>query len=242
MAVKHIQWQQYSIDISYEIINPDARYDMIVLHGWGSNKELMRNAFKDYLDTFRHIYIDLPGFGNSTTVPKTLSTHDYREIIAVFLEEISAKRDIIMGHSFGGKVATLLNPDLLVLLSSSGILEPKPFKVMAKIYLFKLLKFFGFARLRKYFVASDAKELNHYMYETFKKVVNEDFTAHFGYFGKKALICWGKDDTATRLSSGREIARLIRQSTFLEFEGDHYFFLHHSFEIVSAIESRFISH
>jgi len=241
LAVKHIQWDHHTVDISYEIINPEAKRDMIVLHGWGSHKELMRDAFKAELDTFRHIYIDLPGFGNSTASTK-MSTHDYREIIASFLESISAKRDIIIGHSFGGKVATLLNPDLLVLLSSSGILESKSLKVLSKIYLFKLLKVFGFAKLRKFFVASDAKSLEQHMYETFKQVVNEDFSKHFAHFRKKALICWGTKDQATRLSSGREVARLMPQSTFLPLEGDHYFFLHHVPTIVSAIETSYISH
>ena len=95
--------------------------------------------------------------------------------------------------------------------------------------------------LRKYFVANDAKELDQNMYETFKNVVNEDFSAHFEHFAKKALICWGTEDTATRLASGREIARLIKQSTFMEFGGDHYFFLHHVPEIVSNIETSYIS-
>ncbi len=241
MAVKQVQWDHHTVNISYEIINPEAKQDLIVLHGWGSHKELMRDAFKAHLDTFRHIYIDLPGFGNSTSSSK-MSTHDYREIIAIFLESISAKRDIIIGHSFGGKVATLLNPDLLVLLSISGIQEGKSLKVWLKIYLFKLLKVFGLAKLRKFFVASDAQSLEEHMYETFKQVVNEDFSKHFAHFQKKALICWGTKDQATKLSSGKEIARLMPQSTFIAYDGDHYFFLHHVPAIVSAIETSYISH
>lgn len=43
MAVKSIQYQQHTLDISYEIVNPNAEVDLIVLHGWGSNKGLMKN-------------------------------------------------------------------------------------------------------------------------------------------------------------------------------------------------------
>ncbi len=228
------------IDISYEIVNPTAKRDVIFLHGWGSNKELMRDAFGNTLDTFRHIYIDLPGFGNSTS-PCVMDSRGYREVIASFLEDISARRDIIVGHSFGGKIATLLSPDLLVLLSSAGIKEPKPLIVWLKIYTFKLLKMLGLSYLRKKFVAADAKNLDKHMYETFKRVVNEDYAPVFKQYEKKTLILWGEDDTATHLSSGRMIHELIKGSRFETFAGDHYFFLHHVDEIRQSIENAFIS-
>ena len=241
MALKSVQWHQHTINISYEIINPTAKYDMVVLHGWGSNKELMRDAFSKEFDTFRHIYIDLPGFGNSSA-SSVMNSVDYAEIISMFFELVGIKRDMIIGHSFGGKVATLLEPELLVLLSSAGIKEPKPLVVWAKIYLFKLVKFFGFASLRAKFVANDAKSLDKYMYETFKKVINEDFENTFRHYRKKSLIFWGEDDTATKLSSGQKIAQLISNSEFQSFQGDHYFFLHHVKEITKAIQNYYISH
>ena len=239
MAVKQIQWQKHTISISYEIINPQAKRDMIVLHGWGSHKELMRDAFAPYLDAFRHIYIDLPGFGNSTS-PRVMDSIDYAEVMDIFLESISAKRDIIAGHSFGGKVATLLNPDRLVLLSSAGIKECKSLKVHAKIAIFKLFKFLGLAKLRHLFVAPDAKNLDKHMYGTFKRVINEDFKNIFSHFDHKALIFWGTKDTATKLESGKLIHELIKNSTFEAFDGDHYFFLKYPKQIAQSIERDYL--
>lgn len=239
MAVKQVQWHNHTLTISYEIVNPDAKRDFIVLHGWGSHKELMRDAFKSYLPTFRHIYIDLPGFGNSTSTAP-MNSFDYAEIMELFIEAISAKRDIIMGHSFGGKVATLLNPDMLVLLSSAGIKEAKPLKIHLKIALFKMLKTVGFAKLRHLFVANDAKLLDKHMYETFKRVIAEDFSAIFARFTKKCLIFWGTRDTATKLESGKRIHLLIKDSIFKAFQGDHYFFLQNSAKIAHDIEQRYI--
>ena len=239
MAVKSIQYDRHTFDISYEIVNPQAKIDMIVLHGWGSNKNIMKQAFSPYLQSFRHIYIDLPGFGNSPC-NMTLKTSDYTRIVELFMVHINASKDIVVGHSFGGKVATLLKPEVLVLLSSAGIYVEKSFKIKAKIALFKLLKVFGFAKLRKYFVADDAKELNSHMYETFKGVVNEDFSLEFSQFKAKALVCWGESDTATPLSSGEKIAQLIQNSKFVVYPGDHYFFLQHAKNIASLIEETFL--
>jgi pimeloyl-ACP methyl ester carboxylesterase len=146
-----------------------------------------------------------------------------------------------VGHSFGGKVALLLDPTVLVLLSSAGIYMPKSLKVQTKIALFKTLKLFGLSKLRSKFVADDAKELNEYMYQTFKNVVNEDFSDEFSKYDGKALICWGKEDTATPLSAGKKIHSLIKDSTFAVYAGDHYFFMQNAEDIAQKIEKTFLS-
>jgi len=225
VAVKTLQYAQHTFSVSYEIINPAARHTIVFLHGWGSNKELMKQAFGHTLDTFRHVYIDLPGFGNSTA-PIALDSESYADIMELFLAQINANdKEVIVGHSFGGKVAVLLRPRLLVLLSSAGIVWPKPLKVRAKIAAFKLLKSLGLSTLRSRFVAEDAKALNKVMYETFKRVVNEDFSETFRHFGGRALLCWGREDTATPMRSAEKINRLIADSRLVAMEGDHYFFL-----------------
>ncbi len=239
MAVKTIQFEHHTLNISYEIVNPEAKYDIVFLHGWGSNKALMSKAFSPYLDTFRQIYIDLPGFGNSTC-NLALTTDDYATIMERFFAQISASREIIVGHSFGGKVALLMNPSLLVLLSSAGIYTRKPLLVWLKIGVFKLFKYLGLAKLRSLFVASDAKELSEPMYQTFKNVVNEDFSKKFASFTGKALLCWGSDDTATPLFAGEKIESLIEDSKLVVFKGDHYFFMQHAQEVAAEIENSYI--
>ena len=84
MAVKSIQYNQHTLDISYEILNPQATVDMIVLHGWGSNKGIMSKSFAPHMKAFRHIYIDLPGFGGSTC-NLVLQTKDYARIVELLM-------------------------------------------------------------------------------------------------------------------------------------------------------------
>jgi len=239
MALKSFQHDQHSYNISYEIVNPAAKHDLIVLHGWGSNKEIMKQAFEPYMDKFRHIYIDLPGFGGSTN-HAVLDTVEYARVLEVFLELIGAKKEIIIGHSFGGKVATLLHPNLLVLLSTAGIRLPKPLKVIVKIKLTKIANKLGLTSLGRFFRANDAKALNTVMYETFKRVVDEDFTNEFKKFNNKALVCWGEDDTATPLAAGQEIASMIENNRFTVYQGDHYFFLKRAKSIASEIQEEYL--
>ena len=240
MAVKSIQYKQHTFDISYEIVNPEAKVDLILLHGWGSNKNLMKQTFSPYMNTFRHIYIDLPGFGNSTC-SAALTTADVARIVELFMIHINASKDIVLGHSFGGKVALLLEPKVLVLVASAGIYIPKSLKVQAKIALFKTLKGLGLSKLRSLFVADDAKQLSEYMYQTFKNVVNEDFSDEFAKYEGKALLFWGKDDTATPLDSAKKIKALIEDSKLEVYEGDHYFFMKNAQDISAKIQTAFLA-
>ncbi len=234
MASKEIHWQNNTFPIAYDICNPAAKHDLIVLHGWGSNKEIMQGVFSGTLPHFRHIYIDLPGFGKSPN-STVLTTKEYAGIIDTFLETLGARKEIVMGHSFGGKVATLLQPDLLVLLSSAGIPTEKTWDVKVKIRLFKLFKHLGLGNLRRYFASDDAKTMPQNMYETFKNVVDEDFSDIFSGFPNHALLFWGKEDTATPLQCGETIAGLMPQSQLFPLEGNHFFFTHHADFITQTI-------
>ncbi len=234
MASKEILYKGHTYALSYELVNPSALKSVLVLHGWGSNKEIMKQAFGRQLPGYRHIYLDMPGFGNSSN-DTVLQTEDYAAIVKLFLETLDVTPNIIIGHSFGGKVATLLNPTCLVLLSSSGILVPKPFGVRAKIALTKLLRAVGIAKLGRIFASKDVEGMSHEMYETFKNVVNEDFEHNFSNVTGKALLFWGKADTATPLWTAEKISKLIAESSLYPLEGDHFFFLHHAPFIAQTI-------
>ena len=236
MAVKEITYKEQIFKLSYEIMNPRAKESLLILHGWGSNKEIMKQAFGKELKEYKHIYVDMPGFGASSN-DMILTTHDYSEIVKLFLATLNAEPQIVMGHSFGGKVATLLNIPYLVLLSSAGVVTVKPWSIKIKIATFKFLKPLGFAKIRKLFIAPDAKNMSHEMYETFKNVVDEDFESEFAKSKSRALCFWGIDDTATPLYTGEKIVGLIKNSKFYPLEGDHFFFLKHAKFITNEIEN-----
>lgn len=238
MAIREISYLAKTYKISYEIKNPDKEKSILIIHGWGANKEIMIKAFGSCLNEFKQIYIDLPGFGRSNIFYE-LDSIKYAKIVQVFLSSLKLKPDIIMGHSFGGKIATLLRPENLVLLSTAGIVEEKPFIVKFKIKLYKFLKIFGFAGLYKLFATKDVAGMSRVMYDTLKNVVDEDFREVFSKTRAKTLIFWGEGDKAVSLESGKTINRLIKNSEFFPLAGDHFFFLIHSKFISDTIENNF---
>ncbi|MCK4442019.1 MAG: alpha/beta hydrolase [Sulfurovaceae bacterium] len=227
MAIKEINYKNNKFKLSYEMSNPNAKTGILILHGWGSNKEIMKQAFGNQFSNYRQTYLDLPGFGGSSN-SMILATQDYAYIVKLFIKSVGLEPNIIIGHSFGGKVATLLNPKYLVLLSSAGIKTKKPWSVKVKIATFKMLKSLGFNKIREFFISPDAKGMSHEMYETFKNVVDEDFEPSFAKYKGKALLFWGKEDTATPLYTGERIASIIDNSKFYPLDGDHFFFINHA--------------
>lgn len=233
MAKKFLKYQEKDFEIAYEIVNSQAKDYLVFLHGWGSNKEIMKGAFGGRFQNFSHLYIDLPGFGKSAN-SKVIDTKDYSQIITLFLQEIGIKPYAIFGHSFGGKVATLLNPERLILLSSAGIVCSKPLSVRLKIICAKIFKKLKISN--SIFRSQDVNGMSEVMYEVFKHVVDEDFSSIFSQCSSKALLFWGKEDTATPLSSGEKINALLKDSVLYVLEGDHFFFVKGSGEI----EKRFL--
>ena len=186
MPIRSIKYKDNSFSISYEMFKNDisslgsstitpnsdtqSKQYITILHGWGSNKKLMQTALQDDLSTqlpkYTQLYIDMPGFGNSSN-DIVLDTYDYKNIIELFLDSLSISKDIIIGHSFGGKVATLLKPSCLILLSSAGIVEQKPLKIKLKIAIAKLFNIIGIGKVSSIFRSKDVDSMPQNMYETF---------------------------------------------------------------------------
>lgn len=125
MASRRITYLGESLEIAYikqACQKAQEPRNIVFLHGWGSHKELMHQAFGGSFADYTHYYIDLPGFGASpygeeleskvdssshAQELRILDTSDYAHIVLAFLRELGIRADIIVGHSFGGKVAVM---------------------------------------------------------------------------------------------------------------------------------------
>jgi len=237
MALRELKYNSRTYSISYEILNQNQDDVIVFIHGWGSNKEIMKQAFANELKRFRLIFLDLPGFGSSS-IEIPIKTDEYASIVKLFLESLHVKNFSIVGHSFGGKIGAILNPKSLILLSSAGILVEKSLKVKMKIRFFKLFKNIVPKSMYKLFASDDVSGMSQVMYEILKSVVNEDFRAIFKRVTSKTLIFWGKEDRATPLSSGKKISQIIDKSSFYPLDGDHFFFIKNSKFIAKVIDEQ----
>ena len=79
--------------------------DIILLHGWGQNIEMMKPVGDNFSDKYRITILDFPGFGQSEE-PKTPWTIElYSHMLEELAKKLKIKKPIVIGHSFGGRVA-----------------------------------------------------------------------------------------------------------------------------------------
>ncbi len=90
-----------SDDITFANVNSDNP-KVCFLHGWGmSGKD-----FSKIETSFEFITIDIPGFGKSVPFNKSLSPKKYAEYLYSLIPE---SVEVIVGHSFGGRIAVHLS-------------------------------------------------------------------------------------------------------------------------------------
>ncbi len=112
---------------------------MLLLHGWGSNAQLMRPVADALTDRYRVYNLDLPGHGLSPP-PEPWGVPEHAALVRRLLEEHIGAPTTVVGHSNGGRIALYMasEPDSslliqrLVLVSPSGIPPRRTWKYHAK--------------------------------------------------------------------------------------------------------------
>ncbi len=120
-----------NLDIAYLRNQKAVDGDTIVMiHGFGANKDNWTRLAKHLTDDFNVFAIDLPGHGDSSK-PLDIGYHleDQAGYVARILEALSIDNAHIMGNSMGGAITALYaanHPDRVksaVLFDPAGILE-----------------------------------------------------------------------------------------------------------------------
>ena len=81
--------------------------NIVLLHGWGQNIEMMDPIGNKLKKNNRVIIVDLPGFGLSEEPKSVWTLSDYVSCIKTLLDSLNVKNPILIGHSFGGKISIL---------------------------------------------------------------------------------------------------------------------------------------
>ena len=186
--------------INYKIIGEG---DLVVLlHGWGQNIQMMKPIGDNLCSNHRITIIDFPGFGESDEPSTPWTIDDYSLLIENLVRELNIRKPIVMGHSFGGRVAIRFsanNPiEKLVLFGSPCIRENKKLPLSTRI-LKKLKTLPGLDKLgekmKKYIGSRDYKAASPIMRQTLVNVVNEDLASYARRIEEPTLLIWGENDT-----------------------------------------------
>ncbi len=212
---------------------------ILILPGWGNNRETFNYLIEVLKDYFTIYILDYPGFGNSSMINSDLTIYDYTEIIYKFIKKLKIFNPILIGHSFGGRIISLLTTTYklkikkILLIDVAGI-KRKNLKLSLKTKLYKLLKRLGnllpinlktkyLEYLFNKFSSNDYKELDKRLLKTFQNVVLEDLTKYYSRINIETLILWGELDIVTPLKDAYKINRLIKSSYLIIIPNTRHF-------------------
>ncbi|WP_200873593.1 alpha/beta fold hydrolase [Candidatus Magnetobacterium casense] len=207
---------------------------MLLLHGWASNLDSFVSVQKYLSSRFKVYAIDFPGFGKSGEPKEIWNTEDYCTFLEAFMEKMNIVRPIIIGHSFGGRVAIRLavkkKADKLILIDSAGIRPKRTAKYYFKVYSYKLakyiLKHLSPRLLAKYKASVGSKDYinaSPMMKQILIKVVNEDLTKLLPEITIPSLLIWGENDMETPLYQAHVMNKLIPDSGLVILKGAGHF-------------------
>lgn len=208
--------KKYKVNIAYDIVGSGGW--IIMLHGWGSNKEV----FKSLAQTLncKCLLIDIPPFGKSDTLHQEWTIPIYADLINKMLDDLDVHNPIIIAHSFGGRIAIEITykhqrTRKLILTGSAGVSQ-KSFKTKFKIMAHKLkniLCLHTHSSQKK--GSADYQLLVPNMKKTFQNIVNHNQTSQLKFINCPTLIIWGENDNETPITDAKRLNKKIKNSTLL---------------------------
>ena len=230
---------------------------VLLLHGWGANIDLFADTIALLSQKYRVLALDLPGHGQSQEPPKAWDVDAYVDFVLDFLKDYEFDSITLLGHSFGGRVIIKLcaralpfTVEKVILVDSAGVKPEKTALRRAKEGVYsavkhvvskdKMEKVFPhlMESMRRRNGSADYNAASPVMRETLVKVVNEDLCDLMPCVKCPALLIWGTADTATPLSDGQTMEKLMPESALVTFEGaGHFSFLEQPQRFLRVIAS-----
>ena len=186
---------------------------ILILHGWGGSSDSWMAVQKILSKNgFTVICPDLPGFGKSLTPLSAWGVGEYMRWVANFVDALRLERFVLLGHSFGGRIAIKFASDYsdrlndLILCDSAGIRPELNLKarlvfslamigntILSPRHLVRLKNavrnfFYVFLRHHDYVKAKGV------MRDIMKKVITEDLLSILPKIKTKTLLIWGEKD------------------------------------------------
>lgn len=220
---------------------------VICLHGWGRDRTDF--ARLQSLSDHRLISIDLAGFGTSPEPPSGWGAKQYSDQIERVLNEIEIEHAIVIGHSFGGRVAINLAaryPNRVSALVLCGVpIRPrentsKPnlqYRLMRCANAFGLVSDAQMEKMRRRYGSADYVNATEVMRSVLVKVVAEDYTPELLTLTQPVSMLWGGQDTAANVELVDYVESVVAEIGHVKIVEDagHDVHLSHTSELAALI-------
>lgn len=192
---------------------------VLALHGWGRRG----SDFNNSLVAFGALAVDLPGFGASPAPDEVWGAREYAENLLPVLDEF-ALPPVLVGHSFGGRVAICLAADYPYLVgpivvtgapllrTSSPRKARLDYRMARKLNDWNVVSDATIERIKRNRGSADYRAATGVMRDILVRVVNEEYREELAKQGKPVKLIWGEDDAEVPVEVARQSAEIINGS------------------------------
>lgn len=189
---------------------------VLALHGWGRRG----SDFGQSLYGIPALAPDLPGFGASPAPDTVLGAEGYADILAEILSAFD-RPPVLVGHSFGGRVAVSLAARAprafsRLILTGAPVLRSKPprkppiaYRLVRALNGMGLVSDHRMEQLRRRSGSADYRAASGVMRDILVRVINESYERELAEIGCPVLFLWGGDDREVPKSVAHLAAELI---------------------------------
>lgn len=224
--------------------------NIIFLHGWRSQGMVWKNiAENDFFNSYNCYLLDLPGFGGSLAPSETFNLAKYGGLIKTFIDKLNLVEVILVGHSFGGRVAVWLSANdnrivKLIVVDGAGIIANRFKSVIYKIIAIVTKPFFmlpGIKNLRPKvyeLIGSEDYLATPELTNTYRNIIADDVKKYLPKIKQPTLLVWGDKDLDTPIRYAEIFKSQIKNSKLAVLTGaGHFSFLDKPQEFCREVEN-----
>ena len=195
---------------------------VVFLHGWErSGKDFATCATELAGSGVASVALDLPGFGSSPLPLIPGGARLYAELLVPALEKLSSEPLVLVGHSFGGRIATVLgayHPTLVRGLVLTGaplvrrvttVKSPLGYRVIRWRYAKGMVSEKRMERARQRYGSADYRNSDGLLRSILVATVNESYEKELARIKAPVALVWGDDDRDVPVETAARAAALL---------------------------------
>ena len=202
---------------------------VVWLHGWARRAEDFTLAARELAEhDVASVALDLPGFGASPLPTVAGGARHYASLLTPTMRQLALEPVVLVGHSFGGTVATVLaaeHPELVravvltgapVLRRSSAARSPLAYRRVRWLHRHGLLSDQRLEAARQRYGSSDYRRAHGMLREVLVASVNESYEDELRNLRAPVTFLWGEGDLEVPLDVAQRAALLLTSDHALQ--------------------------
>ena len=210
----------------------DGPVQLVWLHGWRrSSADFSLAANLLARDGIASVALDLPGFGASPLPPEAGGAELYAAVVARALDDLSPGPLVLVGHSFGGRVATVIaatHPERVAALVLTGVplvapssaprRPPRGYRLVRALHRRGLVSDARMEGARQKYGSSDYRHASGLLRDILVISVNESYESELGRVVAPVSLVWGAQDAEVPVEVARRAATLLVASPSVDVD------------------------